>query len=164
MAFRLIPPATKAAIVAELRAGGSRSGTARRFGVSHHTARCLARAAGLPIASPNLRLQLANEVHVLAARERRAARVLELLDVADRLLDQFHEPCELLAWDGQHGSWARAPLPAPLPRELQALAIALGIVLQRSLELERVDRVGSAAGKAAIVGLFEILRADVAAS
>ena len=162
MGYRKIPQETKAAMLAEMQAGRSRSAIARRFGVGPSTVLRMARGAGLPVAGQNDRLRQATGFHSTRTRRRRAQEAVRLLETAARLREQLWLPATIRHFDGRSGAFAEMEISEPEFHDKQAIAISLGIAIDKALLMERVIAAGSDGGKAAIVALVERLREEPA--
>jgi transposase-like protein len=164
-----IDDAKRQAIVAAVRGGERRSRVARRFGVSGTSVTNLARAAGLadpPLsAARRAAIRATTQLNQDLAKAKRARQALALMGVAERLRRQMFQPSVVYAFgrgaDGTH-QYTEHAVPEPDAKAKQALAIALGITLQRALELARYDRDddSGATVKAAVIDLVERLAAE----
>ena len=161
-----VPDETRQAIVAAVQAGERRASVARRFHVSDSTVTNYARAAGLvdpPISQARREaIRAATELNSELAKYRRSRQGLALLRDARRLQHQMFAPAVVFAFGrdaaGVH-AYTQHEVPEPDAKSKQALAIAMGICLQRALELARFDLVDASGGaaRAAIIDLVERL-------
>jgi hypothetical protein len=70
----------------------------------------------------------------------RADLKLRLLREAGLMLDSLHQPFLLGGLGGKDNSYNEHVMPKPPPAEMRNLMTSVGIALQRSIELEKVDQ------------------------
>ncbi|MFT8538168.1 GcrA family cell cycle regulator [Bifidobacterium aquikefiri] len=70
----------------------------------------------------------------------RADLKLRLLHEAVLMLDSLHKPFLLGGLGGKDNSYNEHVMPSPPPAEMRNLMTSVGIALQRSIELEKVDQ------------------------
>lgn len=70
----------------------------------------------------------------------RAELKLRLLREAGLMLDSLHQPFLLGGLGGKDNAYNEHVMPKPPPAEMRNLMTSVGIALQRSIELERVDQ------------------------
>ncbi|MEE8666953.1 MAG: GcrA family cell cycle regulator [Bifidobacterium mongoliense] len=70
----------------------------------------------------------------------RADLKLRLLREAGLMLDSLHQPFLLGGLGGKDNSYSEHVMPKPPPAEMRNLMTSVGIALQRSIELEKVDQ------------------------
>ncbi|MFT9059512.1 MAG: hypothetical protein ABF408_08715 [Bifidobacterium aquikefiri] len=70
----------------------------------------------------------------------RADLKLRLLHEAGLMLDSLHKPFLLGGLGGRDNSYSEHVMPSPPPAEMRNLMTSVGIALQRSIELEKIDQ------------------------
>jgi transposase-like protein len=163
-----IPDDSRLAIVAAVRGGERRAAVARRFGISDTAVTKFCRAAGLldpPISQARrAAIRAATELNSELGKYRRSRQSLALLHDGDRLRRQLWAPTIVFAFgrnaEGEH-AFVQHEISQPDAKAQQATAIAMGICLQRALELARFDLAegGVSQVRASIVDLMERLAA-----
>lgn len=161
-----ISDTTRKAIIEAVSGGERRASVARRYQVSDTAVANVARAAGLvapPLtAARKLALQGTIEVNRLKAQHRRGKQALQLFAYAERLGKQLWQPAKVYAFGrdaaGVH-AYTEHEIPEPDAKAKQAIAISMGICLQRALELVRFDRdeTGTSTVRASILQLVDRL-------
>jgi transposase-like protein len=163
-----IPDDTRLAIIEAVRGGERRASVARRYHLSDTTITNIARRAGVvdpPLSvARRAAIRAATELNSERGRYRRSRQSLALLHDADRLRRQLWAPTVVFAFGrnaaGEH-AFVQHEISQPDAKAQQATAIAMGICLQRALELARFDLAegGVSQVKASIVDLMERLSA-----
>lgn len=82
----------------------------------------------------------ATEARCADAAQKRAILKDRLLDEAALMLDSLHKPFLLAGLGGRDNRYGEHVMPQPPPAEMRNIMTSVGIALQRSIELERVDQ------------------------
>lgn len=82
----------------------------------------------------------ATQAHEADAAALRATLKLRLLKEAGIFLDQLHEPYEVYAFAGAEGIFDKHSLDKPPADQARNIMTSVGIALQRSIDLEKVDQ------------------------
>lgn len=158
-----IPARKRALIVEQLRRGDKLAQIARRHGVSPSAVKAIRIAEGLqplPTEESKERARAARDVMLLDARRRRAELMISLLEDAEKLRTRLWSPAKVFGFGGRDYEYREQELSEPDFKGKQALMISLGIAVDKSLQLEKYDQEGSAAGRAAIIELVDRLGAE----
>lgn len=155
-----IPDEKRAAILADIRAAQkSCRGIGRAHNVSDATVRKIAAEAGITDAFSRAQTENATRAAVIDNKARRVQLAADLLADAQRLRER--------AWS-QHQQYERGQdgpelvfLPAPPPRDVQALYTSIGIAMQRHIELEKFDQ---ADGSEAATSLLDAVAQGIEAA
>ncbi len=70
------------------------------------------------------------------------------------------QPYRVFAYNHRDDSWSEHMLPTPDAKALQAISIAIGIRVDKVLQLMRFDEKDNGAARAAILDLMDTLRED----
>jgi transposase-like protein len=155
-----IDDAKRARIVAALEAGGKLAQIARAEDVSPSSVKLIRSAAGLaPLPTPEAKVNAAQarDVMLLDARRRRADLMVSLLSDAERLRQQLFAPALAWGFGGKDYEYTSHEITEPDFKGKQALMIATGIAIDKSLQLEKYDQESTTAAKAAIIDLVDRL-------
>jgi hypothetical protein len=151
-------------VIKEISAGKRRAEVARRNKISETSVKKILRAAGilqLPMkAGRAAKTHAATEATMLYARQRRADLSLACLEEAHRTLLQLGRPMMAYDFGGRDHSFVSHQLPEPDARSRRDLAIALGILIDKSIQLERANAEVNEAPRAAIIALFDAMQAE----
>lgn len=144
--------------------GAKLARVARRFGVSPSAVKVIRAHAGMaPLATPEQK-RLAAEARdtlLVEARRRRAQLMLRLLEDAERLRQRIFEPATAYTFGGSGDNYGfvEHEIEEPDAKSKQALAIAMGIAIDKSLQLEKYDSESTTAARGAIIELVDRLKA-----
>jgi AraC-like DNA-binding protein len=111
---------------------------ARQLHRSSSTIGKYAKQLGLSFA--RARTKNATKAKQADAASLRADLKLRLLHEAELMLDSLHKPFLLGGLGGKDNEYNEHVMPSPPPAEMRNLMTSVGIALQRSIELEKVDQ------------------------
>lgn len=86
------------------------------------------------------RTEKATQAHKADAAELRSTLKLRLLHEAGLFLDQLHQPYTVYAFAGAEGAFDARELKQPPADQARNIMTSVGIALQRSIDLEKVDQ------------------------
>lgn len=118
--------------------GKSRNQIAREMHRSPATIGTYAKKLGLTF--DRTLTQNATRAASMDAAQKRAVLKDRLLDEAALMLDSLHKPFLLAGLGGRDNRYGEHVMPQPPPAEMRNIMTSVGIALQRSIELERVDQ------------------------
>jgi hypothetical protein len=157
----------RSSIVKELRKGGRPSVVAKKFGVSRSSVIHIGREAGIVQEALSDRQKRGQRIAVEAARaearRRRSALSLQLITDVERLRLQMFAPAIVVefAAGGEHFGFHEHKLKEPDARAKRDLAIALAILVDKHVAIERLENeANTGTVKGAIVSLIDRLEAD----
>lgn len=152
-----LPEDKRAAILADIQAGTkSRNQIARDHSVSVGTVSNIARDAGLTDAFDRTQTEKAARAREVDAKALRAQLKLDLLEDAQKLRARAWAPYEVVVSTPQGADTVM--LSEPPLNEVRAAYTAVGIVVDKSLVLERHDAVDGAGGaKSMLANLADAL-------
>lgn len=146
----------RAAIIADIRAGGTCRGIATKHGVSPGSVANFAKEAGLNDAFERTSTERATRAKQADNRSRRAQLAADLLSDAERLRKQLWEPTTIGAFGGRDGEWHTAEVEEPPFADKRAILSSVQTAVRAHTELEKVDATGSADGAKSMLGkLFD---------
>lgn len=132
-----IPADKRAAILADIKAGGTCRGIANTHHVSPDTVRRIAAEAGIKNPFERAQTKRATEARRADNAARRAELAARLLDVVDDLIAQMGGEYLVHSFGGRDNSFNTATLPRPPAGDLRNLMTAVGIAVDKHLALEK---------------------------
>lgn len=153
-----IPDTVREAILRDIRAGQhSCRAIATKHRVSRTTVSALAKTEGVVDAFGRQQTQNATAARVVDNKARRARIAADLLVDAQRLRERAWTPHPVVVNTSDGPEVVTLPLPPP--RDAQAIYTAVGIAVQRSMELDKYDAdQGVDADRSMLVDLRDALR------
>ncbi|MFY7065984.1 hypothetical protein ACOQFV_08995 [Nocardiopsis changdeensis] len=142
----------RAAIISDIRAGGTCRGIAKKHGVSPGSVANFAKEAGLNDAFERTSTENATRAKQADNRARRAQLASDLLSDAERLRKQLWEPTTIGAFGGRDGEWHTAEVEEPPFADKRAILTSVQTAVRASAELEKVDAANSADGAKSMLG------------
>lgn len=154
-----IDDTTRAAIEADIRAGGTCRGIARDHGISPDTVRRIAAEADIEQPFARTNTERATRAKQADNRARRAQLSADLLSDAERLRAQLWEPCTIGAFGGRDNVYSSTDLPEPTPADKRTLLAAVHTAVRNHVDLEKVDATDGADDAASMLsGLLDSIR------
>jgi len=141
---RAVTIAERTRIIEALQSGMSRNEAARTFDRGSSTISRIAREAG--IVFDRAQTKVATAAKQADNRARRTDLNRKLLDRAHDLVDSMDEPFLATHFGGKDNTFAEQLLDRPTDTAIRNLMVAVGIAVQRSLELEKIDMPDDAQG------------------
>lgn len=116
------------------------SAIAKQTGISRNTCRRYAGEVGVDFtANRKAGLEEATQIQSLSLKQRRQKLAERMLDEADRLLDQLHQPHLAFSFGGKDNTYEEHELAAPPAADKKHLVGAAGILMQKHLEYIKHD-------------------------
>lgn len=143
---------TRAAILEDIRAGGTCRGIAKKYKVSPGSVANIAKEAGLSGAFERTSTEKATRAKQADNRARRAQLASDLLGDAERLRKQLWESTTIGAFGGRDGEWHTAEVEEPPFADKRAILTSVQTAVRAHTELEKVDATGSADGAKSMLG------------
>lgn len=147
-----LPPEKRAAILADITAGGkSLNQIAKDRGVAKATVSKIAKDEGLTNAFDRSRTEAATRAHAIDCRARREALKDQLIEDAERLRARAWQPYEVVVDNRQLGPQTMT-LDLPPAQDVRAFYAAVGLAIDKHCRLEQYDAVDTAADAKSMIG------------
>lgn len=147
-----MPPELRAAIIADIKAGGQTARQiAKKHGVGHSTVSTIASKAGIVDAFDRTQTEKATAAKAADCRARREALKEALIEDAEKLRRRAWEPYEVVIDNRQTGSQIMT-LDLPPAQDVRAFYAAVGLAIDKHCRLEQYDTTDSASDAKSLLG------------